>query len=111
VTAPHAGDGNYTAAADVPQAFTVGQAAQTITFGALSDKVLADVSFTVSATGGASGNPLTFAATAESAGICEVSGTTVTLIGVGTCTVTASQLGTANYLAAADVAQSFEVKP
>ncbi|MGD0484323.1 MAG: ice-binding family protein, partial [Gemmatimonadales bacterium] len=63
----------------------------------------------LSATGVASWNAVTFAA--APAGVCKVSGTKVTVIGAGTCTVTASQAGNANYTAAADVAQSFTVAP
>jgi hypothetical protein len=99
--------GNYSITYNTA-AFTIGQAAQTITFGALSGKTYGDAPFTVSATGGASGNAVTFAATG-SASVCTVSGTTVTVIGAGTCTVTASQAGNANYAAATDVAQAFTV--
>ena len=87
--------------------FTIGQVAQTITFAALSGKTYGDVPFMLSATGGGSGNPVTFAA--GPAGVCTVSGTTVTLTGAGTCTVTASQTGNANYAAATDVPQAFNV--
>ena len=38
-----------------------------------------------------------------------VSGTTVTLINAGTCTITASQSGSSSYEAAANVSQSFTV--
>jgi hypothetical protein len=61
--------------------------------------------FAVSATGGASGNALSFAAT----GACSVAGNTVTITGAGSCTITASQAGNANYLAATDVPQSFSI--
>gem|GEM_PF-615807 len=62
-------------------------------------------SFTVSASGGGSNNPVTFAS--NSVGICTTSGINgalVTLTGVaGTCIVRANQLGNANYAAAAFV--------
>jgi hypothetical protein len=41
--------------------------------------------------------------------VCAVSGTTVTFTGVGTCTVIASQSGSANYLAAPQVTQGISV--
>jgi len=66
--------------------------------------------YTVAATGGASGNPVTFSAGPTS--VCTSSGTTgatITLVGVGTCTVTASQAGNGNYSAATPVQQSFTV--
>ncbi len=53
---------------------------------------------TVSASGGASGNPLLFSATTP--GTCTVSGNTITGVATGTCTVSASQAGNANYSAA-----------
>jgi hypothetical protein len=71
----------------------VNKAGQTITFGALADKTYGDPDFTVSATGGASGNPVTFAAT----GNCSMAGAaTVHISGAGSCTVTASQAGNSN---------------
>jgi hypothetical protein len=87
---------------------TVNKAAQTITFGALADKTYGDAPFDVSATGGDSGNPVTFSAS----GNCTSGGTngaTITINGAGGCTVTASQAGNSNYDAAADVPRSFNV--
>src|SRR2546425_2039455 len=89
---------------------TVNQASQTITFGALSNRTYGDAPFTVSATGGASGTAVTFAAAPAS--VCTAGGTngnTIAIVRAGTCTVTASQAGDSNYLAAADVPQSFSV--
>jgi len=111
LTATRAADANYlVSATSASQSFVVAQGTQAITFGALSDKVLADAPFEVSASA-SSGLAVSFAATVESAGVCMVSGTTVTLIGTGTCTVTASQAGNANYLAAPNVVQAFAVNP
>jgi hypothetical protein len=50
---------------------------------------------------------VTFASTTTS--ICTVSGSTVTGVALGTCTITANQAGNANYNAAAQVTQSFTV--
>jgi trimeric autotransporter adhesin len=83
---------------------------QTITFGALSNRTLGSGTFTVSATGGASGNPVTFAA--QTTAVCQTggtNGTTVTLATTGTCTIRASQAGDTTYGAAPDVDQSFNV--
>src|SRR5262249_9055148 len=84
---------------------TVNKADQTITFGALADKTFGDPDFDVSATGGASGNAVTFAASRN----CTVTGATVHLTGGGSCTITASQAGNGNYNAAPDVPQTFNV--
>jgi Regulator of chromosome condensation (RCC1) repeat len=60
--------------------------------------------FTLSATGGASDNPVVFAST--TATICTVSSKTVTVLKVGTCTLTANQAGNATYSAAAQVSKN-----
>ena len=62
--------------------------------------------YTVSATGGASGNPVTFTVDASSSSICSISGTTVTFVAVGACKVDANQAGDANYAAATQAQQS-----
>ena len=81
---------------------------QTITFPQPADSIYGDAPFTVSATGGASGNPVTFAAS----GACSSSGSngaTITILAPGSCTITASQAGSAIYNAAADVVRTFTV--
>jgi len=93
VAASQQGDATYNPAPDVSHTFSIAKANQTITFPAISDHFLDDPPFTVSATGGASGQPVTFSST----GSCSVSGATITINTVGTCTVTASQTGDANY--------------
>ncbi len=82
-------------------------ATQTITFNPSPPASLLTTAgpFTVSASGGGSNNPVTFAS--HSVGICTtngINGALVTLTGVaGTCIVRANQLGNANYAAAAFV--------
>lgn len=108
VRASQSGDGNYNAAPDVEQSFNVSAAGQTINFAPLSDKTYGDAPFTVSATGGASGNPVTFSAS----GNCSSGGTngsTITITGGGSCSVTASQAGNSNFNAATDVTRSFTI--
>ncbi|MEO8101620.1 MAG: putative Ig domain-containing protein [Betaproteobacteria bacterium] len=108
ITANKAADSSTSARSDAVS-FSIVQGTQTIIFAALSPKLTSDPPFTVSATGGGSGNPVTFTA----AGVCSSSGTngsTITLTGAaGTCTVTADQTGNANYLAAPTVVQAFAV--
>ena len=41
--------------------------------------------------------------------VCSVSGSTVTLVNVGTCSITAAQLGDSNYSPAIDVTRSFNI--
>ena len=80
---------------------------QTITFDAIADMTWGDDDFTLTATGGDSGNPVTFSSSDPS--VASVSGSTVTINGVGTVTITASQAGTSSYAAADDVTQTFTV--
>jgi hypothetical protein len=101
---------NYLAGGPVSQSFHIAKANQTITFAALSPKLLGDPPFVVSATGGDSGNPVTFSAGPSS--ICTSGGTngaTITITGVGTCTVTANQAGNSNYNAAGAVSRTFGI--
>ena len=88
----------------------VNKADQTITgFGAIADKTYGDADFKVSATGGGSGNPVTFTATGECS-VSQVAGDwMVHITGAGSCTVTAHQAGNSNYNAAPDVPQSFNI--
>ena len=58
-------------------------------------------------TGGGSGNPVTFSSPTPS--VCSVTGSTVSFVGVGTCTVDADQAGNANDDSAPEVSQSFSV--
>jgi hypothetical protein len=104
VTAAQAGDENFNAAPPVSQTFAVGKADQEITFDQLEDKAYSDPDFTVSAIAD-SELPVSFTAKGE----CTVRGARVHLTGAGSCTLTASQPGNANYNAAEDVSQSFSI--
>jgi uncharacterized protein (TIGR03437 family) len=107
VEAGQTGNTNYAPATPVDQSFTVSPANQTITFAAITNKALGTASFTVSATA-SSGLTVSFA---SNSGVCSVSGTTVTPLLAGTCTIQASQPGNADYNAATPVDQSFTVTP
>lgn len=81
-----------------PYTLVVGQAAQSITAFAANPAVPVYTpggSFSVSATGGASGNPVVFGS--ASPGVCTVSGSTVSMLGAGNCALTADQAGNGNY--------------
>jgi uncharacterized repeat protein (TIGR01451 family) len=79
---------------------------QTITFGALADKQLGATPFTISAT---ASSGLTVSFNSQTTSVCTVSGSTVTLVAIGTCSIQATQAGNANYLAATSVTRSFQV--
>jgi hypothetical protein len=94
-------------AADLkPYTIAAVQAAQTITFGPLPQKTLGSAPFALTATA-SSGLPVSYLA--SPAATCTVSGATLTLAGIGTCSITASQAGNASYAAATPVTQSFTV--
>lgn len=94
----------------VPGSFTItNKILQAITFDPISDKTYGDAVFSLNATGGPSGNPVTFVSSNPS--IASVSGSTVTIHGVGVVDITASQVGDAVHEAAVDVMRSFSVNP
>ena len=77
---------------------------QTITFDPLEDKVYGDPAFALGATT-SSGLPVNYTAS----GTCEVLGISVTIIGAGSCTITAHQAGNDSFEPAADVSRSFTI--
>jgi sugar lactone lactonase YvrE len=78
---------------------------QTITFPAIPSQYLG-TQLTLSATA-SSGLPVSFASTTTS--VCTVSGTTASLIHIGTCTIQATQAGNSVYAPAPAISQSFSV--
>jgi autotransporter-associated beta strand protein len=75
---------------------------QTITFAALASKTVGDTSFALGATA-SSGLPVTY--TSSVPAVAMVSGSQVTIVGEGSTTITASQIGNDIYNAAPNVAQ------
>ncbi|CAN5729381.1 hypothetical protein BH11BAC4_BH11BAC4_13090 [soil metagenome] len=112
ITASQAGNANWNAAANVIQTLTVGKASQAITFAALPNRNDVDANFQL--TGSASsGLSLTYVSSntaivqiVNAGGTPDVNGDWVDIIGPGTATITASQVGNTNYFAASDVVQS-----
>jgi len=110
VTASQAGDATYGAALDVVRTISVGQGSQSIAFtSAAPTNALVGGTYTVVATGGASGNPVTFAVSPSTIANCSVSGSTISFLAVGTCTIVANELGNANYSAAPPAQLSFAI--
>lgn len=114
IEASQPGNDAYNAAASKTVTFSIAQATQAITFAELPNKTYGEAAFTVSATGGNSGNPVTFTLAANSAG-CTLDATTNTVSITGAtkageaCSVVASQLGNANYKDAVPVTRSFTI--
>lgn len=111
LTADQAGSTYYDAAAQATQTFSVARAAQAVAFttSAPTGAVVGGTGYTPAATGGASGNPVTFSIDATAGAVCLISGGVVTYQHVGTCVVDADQAGNGDYLAANRVQQSIAV--
>ncbi len=106
VRASQAAGNGYTAAAPVDQAFTVAKASQAIDFTLSATAVTTDT-FTLTARGGASGNPVTFSIVS---GPGSIDGSNVlAFTTAGDMIVRASQAGDANYDAAPDVDRTIVV--
>ena len=94
-------DSNYQGSANTT--LTIGKASQTIEFASLPNKTVGDPAFLLSASGGASAQPVTFSSSTPA--VADVLGNQVTIHTAGTTTITANQAGDANYLAANPVPQ------
>jgi hypothetical protein len=106
IDANQAGNADYSAATQVQLTLTVSQATQTITFTAASPVTYSATPIALSATGGASGNPVVFTV---ASGPGSITGGNLTITGLGTIVVDANQAGNADYTAAAQVQQSIVV--
>jgi Fibronectin type III domain len=110
ITASQGGNTDYAPAPDQTRSFRVDRARgrlrpQAITFARPADvpaRRLVRLSASAS-----SGLPVSFAS--DSPGVCSVSGSQVTTIKPGRCTITASQGGNAHYAPAPDQTRSFQV--
>jgi hypothetical protein len=99
-----AGSANYNAAPEIVESVTAQKAGQTIAVTAHPPSTAVyGTSFTVDASGGASGNAVSY----SSGGSCSHSGATFTMTsGTGTCTVKYDQAGDSNYNAAPEVTET-----
>lgn len=79
---------------------------QTLTFASISDQVYGTSPFSVSVS---TDSGLTISLSSDDTSVCTVSGTTVTIVSVGTCELEATQSGNGTYLAATAVTRSFSV--
>ncbi len=113
IDANQAGNVNYNPAAQVQQTVPVGKGAQTIVFtsAAPTGAVVGGPTYTPTASGGASGNPVVLSIDASATSVCAISITSgvVSFTAVGSCVIDASQAGNANYNPAPRVQQKFAV--
>jgi hypothetical protein len=106
IDANQAGNSNYSAAPQVQRTVVVSQAAQAINFTQPTSPVIysgTSILVSLSATGGASGNAVVFTIDASSTGTGSISGSTLTVTGVGNFVIDANQTGNTNYSAAPQV--------
>jgi hypothetical protein len=106
ITASQPGNASYSAAPSVSRTFSIAKANQTISFAPLGNKTYGDADFAVTASA-SSALPVSFGVS----GSCSVATARVHLTGPGSCTVSASQAGDANYNAAPTVSQTFSIAP
>jgi sugar lactone lactonase YvrE len=101
----------YAAATQVQLTLTINPAGQTISFATLASPVSFTNGLTIalSATGGASANPVVFTLDASSTGAGTISGDTLTVTGVGNLVIDANQPGNTDYSAATLVQQTVQV--
>ncbi|MEY2907645.1 MAG: hypothetical protein RLZZ602_168 [Pseudomonadota bacterium] len=106
VTASQPGDATYDAAEDVTQSFNISKAEQSITFTNPGNQIFENGSVVVTASASSS-LPVTIAS--NSPAVCSYDGAAVSFVTGGSCSLTASQPGDANYLAATDVTITFVI--
>jgi len=103
VTAVNTLDGDGTFVVNI----RVNKATQAIVFQALPNPKYGDTSFEALASGGGSGNPVTLTSSNDLIATC--SGTTISVVGAGSCTIYADQVGNGNYAAAAQKEQTLTI--
>jgi hypothetical protein len=105
ISATQLGNSNYSTASSIIRAFTVSKANQTITFNAPADKAYGDAYFDLKAT---NDSELAISYFIIS-GNATISGNTVTITGLGSVTIRATQAGSSNYNLASSIDKSFTV--
>ena len=105
LTADQPGDVAWNAAAQVEQSLLIAKAGQTLTFPTQTETsrvfeagTFFDVAPEASSATPNSGSAIVYGSLTPS--VCAVSGTTVAMVAVGTCIISANQAGDGNYLAA-----------
>jgi hypothetical protein len=113
INADQAGNSDYQAAPERSRNIVVTQASQTVAFTAPNFTTISPIvynpavlTYSVAATGGASGNPVTVTVLS---GPGTISGTALTITGVGTIVVAANQEGNLDYAAAPQATETLVV--
>jgi uncharacterized repeat protein (TIGR01451 family) len=106
IDANQPGDSTYAAASTVHRAFSVIGRTQALTFAQPATTALADGTVTLTAS---TDSALAVGFASSTTDVCTVSGTTVTLVAAGICTIEATQPGDGSYLPAPALTRSFAV--
>lgn len=115
VNADQAGDASYEPAPQAQQSFAVSPAPltpQSITFTSTPPSpATVGGTYEVAATGGTSGEPVTFSIDPAASAVCSITGSTVSFLSEGNCVINANQAGNTTHEPAAQAAQSFSISP
>ena len=95
IIAEQAGTANYTSGT-ITASFLVNRTTPVLTNFTIPAKTVGDISFSITAPTTNSAGAFTY--TSSNTSVATVAGTTVTIIGVGTATITATQASTTNYI-------------
>jgi hypothetical protein len=100
--------GNYTLTQPTSLTANITQASQTITFGALANKIIGAADYSPGATSATSvTNAITYAS--SNLDVATIVSNQIQIVGIGSTNITASQAGSLNYTAATDVVRSLTV--
>ncbi|HWU22576.1 MAG TPA: YDG domain-containing protein, partial [Nocardioides sp.] len=105
INADQAAGSGYTSAPQVSRTISIAQAAQTITLDGIDTQTYAPGATVPVVVSASSGLAVDLGVTGD----CSLAGTTITLTGAGSCTVTANQAGNADYLAAGQQQVTFSI--
>jgi hypothetical protein len=110
VNADQIGNSDYSAATRIFQTFAVAIGSQTVTITSAAPPapIVGGPTYTVTAAA-SSQLPVGVTVAVSTSSICSISGNVVSFLAVGRCTLQADQAGNTNYLAAAQVLQTFGV--
>jgi hypothetical protein len=111
IDAAQAGNSNYLPTTGSTP-LQIGKANQTLTFGAQAGRAfVSNGTFAINplatSTAPNSGNVIVYSS--QTTGVCTVSGTTVTMVSAGTCTIAADQAGDSDYTAATTATQNVAI--
>ena len=111
IFASQAGDASWYAASAVLQSFTITQGSQSITFGAQTAQSFSNGGMYTLNPQATASSGLAVSYASNTPLVCTVAGANVRMVAAGTCSITASQAGNANYTAAAPVTVTFAINP